>query len=39
MSGGLVEINDLGSVVRSASNADRAFRVRSLMPYGLAICP
>src|SRR5215475_5953501 len=33
--GGLVEINDAGEVVRAASNADAAFPQALLMPYGL----
>ena len=38
-SGGLVEINDQGKVVRSASNADPAFPDALLMPYGLVVLP
>ena len=38
-SGGLVEIDDSGKVVRSASNADPAFASALLMPYGLAVLP
>jgi hypothetical protein len=38
-SGGLVEIDDSGKVVRSASNADPAFPDALLTPYGLAILP
>ena len=38
-SGGLVEINDLGKVIRSASNADPAFSTALLMPYGLVVIP
>jgi hypothetical protein len=37
--GGLVEIDDTGRVVRSASNADPAFADEGLLPYGLAILP
>ena len=38
-SGGLVEINDQGKVVRSASNADPAFPDALLMPYSLVVLP
>src|SRR5262245_19534880 len=38
-SGGLVEIDDRGKVVRSASNADPAFPDALLMPYSLAVLP
>ncbi|HTL22020.1 MAG TPA: hypothetical protein VL220_14985 [Steroidobacteraceae bacterium] len=38
-SGGLVEIDDSGKVVRSASNADPAFASALLMPYGLVVLP
>jgi hypothetical protein len=38
-SGGLVEIDDSGTVIRSASNADPAFAAALLMPYGLAVLP
>ncbi len=38
-SGGLVEIDDRGKVIRSASNADRAFPDALLMPYGLVVVP
>jgi hypothetical protein len=38
-SGGLVEIDDAGKVVRSAGNADPAFPDALLTPYGLAILP
>lgn len=38
-SGGLVEIDDEGKVIRSASNADLAFPDALLMPYGLVILP
>ena len=38
-SGGLVEIDDRGNVIRSASNADRAFPDALLMPYGLVVVP
>ena len=37
--GGLVEIDDSGQVVRSASNADPAFADALLMPYGLVVLP
>ena len=37
--GGLVEIDDGGQVIRSASNADPAFASALLMPYGLVILP
>jgi hypothetical protein len=37
--GGLVEINDRGNVVRSASTADPAFPDALLMPYGVAVLP
>jgi len=37
--GGLVEIDDSGKMVRSASNADSAFADEGLLPYGLAILP
>lgn len=37
--GGIVEINNSGKVVRSASNADPAFRDEALLPYSLAILP
>jgi hypothetical protein len=37
--GGLVEIDDRGKVVRSASNADPAFSGALLMPYGLVVLP
>ncbi len=37
--GGLVEIDDNGKMVRSASNADRAFADEGLLPYGLAVLP
>ena len=37
--GGLVEIDDTGKMVRSASNADPAFADEGLLPYGLAILP
>jgi hypothetical protein len=39
VSGGLVEINDAGEVVRSASNADPAFAGALLEPYSLVILP
>ncbi len=38
-SGGLVEIDDQGNVVRSASSADPAFPRALLMPYGLVVMP
>jgi len=38
-SGGLVEIDDSGKVIRSASNADPAFTAALLMPYGLVVLP
>jgi hypothetical protein len=37
--GGLVEIDDGGKVVRSASNADPAFADEGLLPYSLAVMP
>jgi hypothetical protein len=37
--GGLVEIDDSGKVIRSASNADPAFPSALLMPYGLIVLP
>jgi len=37
--GGLVEIDDQGKVVRSSSNADAAFPDALLTPYGLVILP
>jgi hypothetical protein len=37
--GGLVEIDDGGKVIRSASNADPAFADALLMPYGLVVLP
>jgi hypothetical protein len=37
--GGLVEIDDQGKVVRSVSNADPAFRGALLMPYSLVVLP
>ena len=37
--GGLVEIDDAGKMVRSASNADPAFADEGLLPYGLAVLP
>jgi hypothetical protein len=39
ISGALVEIDDRGSVIRSASNADREFSGALLMPYGLVVVP
>ena len=38
-SGGLVEIDDRGQVVRAVSNADPAFANALLMPYSLAVLP
>ncbi|MDQ3045158.1 MAG: hypothetical protein M3R06_08425 [Chloroflexota bacterium] len=38
-SGGLVEIDDTGKVVRSVSNADPAFADEGILPYSLAILP
>src|SRR5919201_3008301 len=38
-SGGLVEIDDSGKVIRSASSADPAFASALLMPYGLVVLP
>jgi hypothetical protein len=38
-SGGLVEIDDRGTVVRSASNADPSLPEDGLLPYSLAILP
>jgi hypothetical protein len=38
-SGGLVEINDVGKVVRSASSADPAFPDALLTPYSLVVLP
>lgn len=37
--GGLVEIDDSGKVVRSASNADPAYADEGLLPYSLAVLP
>ena len=37
--GGLVEIDDQGKVIRSASNADPAFPDALLMPYSLVVLP
>jgi len=37
--GGLVEIDDTGKVVRSVSTADPAFPDALLMPYGVAVLP
>lgn len=39
VSGGLVEIDDHGKVIRSASNADPAFADALLMPYSLVVLP
>jgi 56kDa selenium binding protein (SBP56) len=38
-SGGLVEIDDQGKVIRSASNADPAFADALLTPYSLVVLP
>lgn len=38
-SGGLVEIDDSGKLVRSVSNADPAFSGEGLLPYSLAVLP
>lgn len=38
-SGGLVEIDDEGKVVRASSNADPSFQDALLTPYGLVILP
>jgi hypothetical protein len=38
-SGGLVEIDDRGKIVRSVSNADPRFADEGLLPYSLAILP
>jgi hypothetical protein len=38
-SGGLVEIDDAGKVVRSVGNADPQFAGALLMPYSLAVLP
>ena len=38
-SGGLVEIDDSGKAVRSASNADPAYPDEGLLPYSLAVLP
>ena len=37
--GGLVEIDDSGKVIRSASSADPVFPNALLMPYGLVVLP
>ena len=37
--GGLVEIDDSGKVIRSVSNADPAFSDALLMPYSLVVLP
>lgn len=37
--GGIVEIDDSGKVIRSASNADPAFANEAILPYSLAILP
>jgi hypothetical protein len=39
VSGGLVEIDDQGKVIRAASNADPAFADALLMPYSLVVLP
>lgn len=38
-SGGLVEIDDQGKVIRASSNADPAFSDTLLSPYGLVVLP
>jgi len=38
-SGGLVEIDDQGKLVRAVSNADPAFSDEGLLPYSIAILP
>lgn len=38
-SGGLVEIDDTGKVIRAASSADPAFPQAQLTPYGLVLLP
>ena len=38
-SGGLVEIDDTGDVVRSVSNADPIFPDEGLLPYSLSVLP
>ena len=38
-SGGLVEIDDQGNVIRASSNADPAFPDALLTPYGLVVLP
>jgi hypothetical protein len=39
LSGGLVELDDSGTAVRSASSADPAFPNAALQPYSLAVLP
>lgn len=39
MSGGIVEIDDSGAMIRAVSNADPAFVAEGLLPYGLAVLP
>ena len=39
ISGGLVEIDDAGHAIRSASSADPAFPGAALQPYSLAVLP
>ncbi len=39
ITGGLVEIDDRGQVIRSSSTADRAFPDALLMPYSLVVLP
>src|SRR5262249_47904086 len=39
VTGGLVEIDDQGKVIRAASNADPAFADALLMPYSLVVLP
>lgn len=38
-SGGIVEIDDRGNLIRAASNADPAFAGALLMPYSLVVIP
>lgn len=38
-SGGIVEIDETGRAVRSASNVDAAFGAEGLLPYSLAVLP
>lgn len=39
VTGGLVDIDDQGKVIRSASSADPAFSTALLTPYGVAVLP